>query len=68
MVVLARLTGESLAWAVDEVEGEREVVVKPLGDFLGAVPGTSGATIDDDGSVLLLVDLRELAARWAASP
>ena len=67
-VVLARLTGEPVAWAVDEVEGEREVVVKPLGDFLGAVPGTSGATIDDDGSVLLLLDLRELATRWAAAP
>ncbi|HEY5136050.1 MAG TPA: response regulator [Candidatus Nanopelagicales bacterium] len=67
-LVLARLTGEPLAWSVDEVEGEREVVVKPLGEFLGAVPGTSGATIDDDGSVLILVDLRELAGRWAAAP
>jgi len=67
-LVLARLTGEPLAWAVDEVEGEREIVVKPLGEFLGTVPGTSGATIDDDGSVLLLVDLRELAGRWAAAP
>ncbi len=67
-VVLARLTGEPVAWSVDEVEGEREVVVKPLGEFLGQVPGTSGATIDDDGSILLLVDLRELAARWAAAP
>ena len=67
-VVMARLTGEAIAWSVDEVEGEREIVVKPLGDFLGALPGTSGATIDDDGSVLLLVDRRELAARWAASP
>ncbi len=67
-VLLARPTGDPLAWAVDEVEGEREVVVKPLGDFLGTVPGTSGATIDDDGSVLLLVDLRELATRWAAAP
>ena len=67
-VVMARLTGEAIAWSVDEVEGEREIVVKPLGEFLGALPGTSGATIDDDGSVLLLVDLRELAARWAASP
>ena len=62
-VVLARVGGDAVAWAVDEVEGEREVVVKPLGDFLGAVRGTSGATIDDDGSVLLLVDLRELALR-----
>ncbi len=66
-VVVARLTGESVAWAVDEVESEREVVVKSLGDFLGRVPGASGATIDDDGSVLLLVDLRELALRWTGS-
>jgi chemotaxis protein histidine kinase CheA len=65
VAILARSTGESLAWAVDEVEGEREIVVKGLGEFLGVVPGTSGATIDDDGSVLLLVDLRELAARSA---
>ena len=63
VAVLVRFTGESLAWAVEAVEGEREVVVKPLGAFLGDVPGTSGATIDDDGSVLLLLDLRSLAGR-----
>jgi CheY-like chemotaxis protein len=68
VAVLARLTGESLAWAVDEVEGEREVVVKGLGEFLGGLPGTTGATIDDDGSLMLLVDLRELATRWAVEP
>lgn len=68
VAVVARLTGESVAWSVDEVEGEREVVVKRLGDFLGTVPGTSGATIDDDGSLLLLVDLRDLATRWTGAP
>jgi chemotaxis protein histidine kinase CheA len=67
VAVLARPSGEALAWSVDEVEGEREVVVTSLGEFLGGVPGTSGATIDDDGSVLLLVDLRELAARFAGA-
>jgi chemotaxis protein histidine kinase CheA len=68
VAVVARLTGEPLAWAVDEVEGEREVVVKRLGEFLGSVPGTSGATIDDDGSLLLLVDLRDLGTRWTGAP
>ena len=63
--VVARTAGESAAWMVDDVEGEREIVVKPLGTFLGRVAGAPGATIDDDGSVLLLLDLRELAARWA---
>jgi chemotaxis protein histidine kinase CheA len=65
--VVARLTGEPIAWAVDAVETEREVVVKSLGDFLGRVPGASGATIDDDGSVVLLVDLRDLASRWSGT-
>jgi CheY-like chemotaxis protein len=61
--VLTRSGGDLVAWAVDEVVGEREVVVKALGPFLGAVPGTAGATIDDDGTVLLLLDLRELGSR-----
>jgi chemotaxis protein histidine kinase CheA len=68
VAVVVRFTGESLAWAVEAVEGEREVVVKPLGAFLGDVPGTSGATIDDDGSVLLLLDLRSLAGRALGAP
>ena len=68
VAVVARLTGEAVAWAVDEVESEREVVVKRLGEFLGTVPGTSGATIDDDGTLLLLVDLRDLATRWTGAP
>ena len=67
VAIVARSTGESLAWAVDEVEGEREVVVKSLGAFLGDVQGTSGATIDDDGSVLFLLDLRELASQWTGA-
>jgi chemotaxis protein histidine kinase CheA len=65
--VLTRSGGEPVAWAVDEVVGEREVVVKALGPFLGSVRGTAGATIDDDGTVLLLLDLRELATRRVES-
>jgi chemotaxis protein histidine kinase CheA len=53
--------GTTTAWAVDSLVGEREVVVKPLGEFLGQLPGVSGATIDNDGTLLLLLDLRELA-------
>jgi chemotaxis protein histidine kinase CheA len=56
-------TGEQLAWAVDRLEGELELVVKDLGPFLGRIPLVTGATIDGDGSVVCLVDLRELAIR-----
>lgn len=63
VAVLFRSGGQTVAWAVDTLVGEREVVVKPLGDFLGHLPGATGATIDNDGTLLLLVDLRELAVR-----
>jgi len=63
LVVRHGATGTPLAWAVDRLEGERELVVKDLGSFLGRVPGVAGATIDGDGTVVCLLDLRELAER-----
>jgi CheY-like chemotaxis protein len=56
-------TMEQLAWAVDALEGELELVVKDLGSFLGRIPALGGATIDGDGAVMLLLDLRELAVQ-----
>ena len=59
--VVVRHADRQVAWAVDALEGELELVVKELGSFLGRPPVISGATIDGDGSVVCLVDLRELA-------
>jgi chemotaxis protein histidine kinase CheA len=59
--------GELLAFAVDQLEGEREVVVKELGAFIGRLPTVAGATIDGDGSVVLVLDVRELAVRQLAT-
>jgi chemotaxis protein histidine kinase CheA/ActR/RegA family two-component response regulator len=59
--VVVRHGERQIAWAVDALEGEREVVVKDLGQFLGRLPVISGVTIDGDGSVVCLVDLRELS-------
>ena len=67
VVVHHGAAGELLALAVDDLEGEREVVVKELGGFLGRLPAVAGATIDGDGSVLLVLDVRELAARQLAA-
>ena len=62
-LVVRHTSGQQLAWAVDRLEGESELVVKDMGPFLGRVPFVAGATIDGDGSVVCLLDLRELADR-----
>ncbi len=59
--------GSQIAWSVDRLEGESELVVKDLDSFLGRVPAIAGATIAADGSVVCLLDLRELADRALGS-
>jgi len=41
---------------VDRLLGQEETVVKPLGGYLGHLPGLSGATISGDGQVRLILD------------
>jgi len=45
---------------VDSLIGEEEVVVKPLGQFVGDIPGISSATILGNGQVALIVDVFNL--------
>lgn len=61
--LVVRHAERQLAWAVDRLEGEQELVIKDLGSFLRRAPGVAGATIDGDGSVVVLLDLREVAER-----
>jgi two-component system chemotaxis sensor kinase CheA len=42
---------------VDSLVGEEDVVVKPLGAFVGEVPGISSAAILGEGQVALIVDI-----------
>jgi chemotaxis protein histidine kinase CheA len=68
VAVVFRHGERTVAWAVDSLDGERELVVKELGQFLGRLPLVSGATIDGDGSVVCLVDLRELGRDGTSVP
>ncbi len=62
MALVVRGTdGSMVAWAVDAVESEREMVVKELGPFLGHRDAVLGATVDDEGRVVPLLDVRALA-------
>jgi len=51
---------ERFGLIVDSLIGEEEVVVKPLGSFVGDIPGISSATILGNGQVALIVDVFNL--------
>jgi two-component system chemotaxis sensor kinase CheA len=54
------LAGHSLALVVDQVIGQEEVVIKPLGTLLRGMPGYSGATITGDGRVAMILDVSSM--------
>ncbi|HIJ35510.1 MAG TPA: chemotaxis protein CheA, partial [Gammaproteobacteria bacterium] len=62
-VLVIELTGHSLALVVDQVIGQEEVVIKPLGSLLRGMPGYSGATITGDGSVAMILDIAGMISK-----
>jgi len=45
---------------VDSFVGEREIVVRPLDERLGKVAFISSASVGDDGSALLILDVDDM--------
>ena len=56
-VVVLGLAEKKIAVSVDELLGKQDVVMKPLGEYLGTVEGVEGAAILTDGSVTLIIDV-----------
>jgi two-component system, chemotaxis family, sensor kinase CheA len=46
---------------VQKILGRQEIVLKPLGDYLGTVTGVSGSTILGNGRVALILDTKTIA-------
>jgi two-component system chemotaxis sensor kinase CheA len=63
-VVVVLIGNRRVAMAVEDMLGDEEVVIKPLGKFFGDVEGISGATITGDGSVVLILDPVGLVRRF----
>ena len=64
MPLLLIRSGElRVAVAVDQILGNREIVVKPVGPQVASVPGIFGATIMGDGSVVVILDIAPLVRR-----
>ncbi len=66
-VVALRAAGRPVALAVDELLGKEEIVVRGLGEFLGSVGPFGGATLSDEGRIILLLDPARLLETPGAS-
>jgi chemosensory pili system protein ChpA (sensor histidine kinase/response regulator) len=64
-VVLVRSGENSTALVIDELLGNREVVVKAVGPQVASIEGIAGATILGDGRVVLILDMPTLVRRGA---
>jgi len=64
-VVIVSVGNQSMGLLVDELIGQEEVVIKPLGAMLQGTRGLSGATITGNGRIALILDLPELIDAYA---
>ncbi len=64
--LVIRRGGEAMAFAVDRMLGQQEVVVRPLEDPLIKVLGVSGSTDLGDGKPTLVLDLLSLTSSLLA--
>jgi len=67
-LLLVRAGDLRAAVAIDQVVGNREIVVKPVGMQISSVPGIYGATITGDGRVVVILDVAPLVRRHLAQP
>ena len=67
-VLLVRAGELRVAVGVDQILGNREIVVKPTGPQMASIPGVFGATVMGDGQVRIILDIAPLARRWASQP
>jgi len=56
-IVVLGVAEKRLGLVVDELVGNQEIVIKPLGSYIGKAAGFSGATILGDGSVACILDI-----------
>jgi len=66
-VMVLRSGNERVAVQVDEVQGNREVVIKNIGPQLARMVGISGATVLGNGAIVLILNPIALAQQGAHS-
>ena len=66
-VVIVSVGTTRVGFVVDQLVGQEEVVIKPLGTILHGTPGLSGATITGDGRIALIIDIPSLLKYYASA-
>ncbi len=66
-VVMVHVGSQRVGFVVDQLIGQEEVVIKPLGAMLQGMPGFAGATITGDGRIALILDVPSLMKKYASS-
>ena len=65
-IVVVQYAGQKAGLVVDELMGEFQTVIKPLGKIFGNLKGVSGSTILGSGEVALILDVPALIQRAVA--
>jgi len=64
-VVVVSSGHQHIGFVVDQLMGQEEVVIKPLGALLTQVGGLAGATITGDGGIAIILDIPGMLNRYA---
>ena len=64
-VVVVSMGVQRIGFVVDQLIGQEEVVIKPLGALLHGMKGLAGATITGDGRISLILDIPGLMQTYA---
>ena len=60
VVVIARKGDQQIGLVIDELMGQQEIVIKPLGKYTNKCKLISGATILGDGEIALILDTNSI--------
>ncbi len=66
-IVIVSVGTQKVGFVVDQLIGQEEVVIKPLGKMLQGTPGMAGATITGDGTIALILDVPSMLKCYAGN-
>lgn len=66
-IVVVQVGMSEVGFVVDQLVGQEEVVIKPLGKMLQGTAGMSGATITGDGRIAIILDVPSMLKNYASS-